>query len=244
MLMLLCTYKARVEKNFEERTLTQEEIDRLTCGDILGEIVRDYKFWRFMLFSFVIVGSKMVFSLLFFMIPKMITQDDGENAPFGIYVSVAPMLIILFLFFLAPVQANYESFDLILVGTAIATLGPIPMFFGMSLVNFMLFVIIISFAEALYSPMINVFTFNFTKEGREGTFLTLTAAPTYFTMALTGILGGYLLENFYPAKEDSTHRRQPQYIWLTIIGCSALSTVCLYFGRFYFNIKDEGNEEI
>jgi len=117
------------------------------------------------------------------------------------------MLIILFLFFLAPIQANYESYNLILVGTAIATLGPIPMFFGMSLFNFMLFVIIISFAEALYSPMINVFTFNFTKEGREGTFLTLTAAPTYFTMALTGILGGYLLENYYPAQENAEHKR-------------------------------------
>jgi len=55
--------------------------------------------------------------------------------------------------------------------------------------------------------MINVFTFNFTKEGREGTFLTLTAAPVYFTMALTGIVGGYLLENYYPAVEDATHKR-------------------------------------
>jgi len=58
-----------------------------------------------MLFSFVIVGSKMVFSLLFFIIPKMITQED-ENAPFGIYVAIAPMLIIVFLFFLAPIQAK------------------------------------------------------------------------------------------------------------------------------------------
>jgi MFS family permease len=152
------------------------------------------------------------------------------------------MLIILFLFFLAPVQANYESYNLILVGTAIATLGPIPMFFGMNLVNFMLFVIIISFAEALYSPMINVFTFNFTKEGREGTFLTLTAAPTYFTMALTGILGGFLLENYYPAQENSEHKRQPEIIWLTIIGCSAVSVICLWFGRFYFNIKEESKD--
>ena len=81
------------------------------------------------------------------------------------------------------------------------------MFFGMALWNFMLFIVIVSFAEALYAPMINVFTFNFTKEGREGTFLTLTAAPVYFTMALTGIVGGYLLENYYPAVEDATHKR-------------------------------------
>lgn len=81
------------------------------------------------------------------------------------------------------------------------------MFFGMKLLNFILFIVIVSFAEALYAPMINVFTFNFTKEGREGTFLTLTAAPVYFTMALTGILGGFLLENFYPAVEDDQHKK-------------------------------------
>ena len=116
-------------------------------------------------------------------------------------------MIILFLLILAPVQANHDPYDLILVGTFIATLGPIPMFFGMSMINFLFFIMIISFAEALYSPMINVFTFGFTKEGREGTFLTLTAAPLYFTMALTGVMGGYLLENFYPAEETATRKK-------------------------------------
>lgn len=113
------------------------------------------------------------------------------------------------------------------------------MFFGMNLVQFMLFIVIVSFAEALYAPMINVFTFNFTKEGREGTFLTLTAAPVYFTMALTGIVGGYLLENYYPAVEDATHKRQPEYIWMTIIALSATSTILLYLGRDYFDVKGE-----
>lgn len=199
MLVLLCTYNKRVEERFEQRQNSEEEeAEEISCSSIFRELVKDYKFWRFMLFSCVIVGAKLVFSLLFFMIPKMITQDDGENAPFGMYISAAPMFIIVFLFFLTPVQASYDSYQLILVGTLIATLGPLPMFFGMGTFQFMMFIIIISFAEALYAPMINVFTFNFTKEGSEGTFLTLTAAPTYFTMALTGVIGGYLLENFYP----------------------------------------------
>lgn len=81
------------------------------------------------------------------------------------------------------------------------------MFFGINIVDFILFIIIISFAEALYSPMVNVFTFNFTKEGREGTFLTLTDVPTYLTMAVTGIMGGYLLENFYPVEENEQHSK-------------------------------------
>lgn len=64
--------------------------------------MRNYKFWRFLLFSFVIVGPKLVFALLFFMLPKIVMQDYGEDAPFGIYVSIAPILIIIFLIIVSP----------------------------------------------------------------------------------------------------------------------------------------------
>jgi hypothetical protein len=104
MTFLMITYKRQKEEPFSEITAEQEEeAQKLTCMAILSEIVSDYKFWRFMLFSFVIVGSKMVFSLLFFMIPKMMTQDGGENAPFGIYIAAAPLLIIIFLLCLSPI---------------------------------------------------------------------------------------------------------------------------------------------
>ena len=139
----------------------------------------------------------------------------------------------------ATVQANYDAYDLIVLGASIATFGPVPMFFGMNIVDFLFFILIISIAEALYAPMINVFTFNFTKPGREGTFLTLTAAPVYFTMAITGLLGGYLLENFYPSEEDATHQKRPWVIWLTIIIISLTSTLILFFARDYFNCAEE-----
>jgi len=113
------------------------------------------------------------------------------------------------------------------------------MFFGMNIVDFLIFIVIISFAEALYSPMINVFTFNFTKPGREGTFLTLTAAPIYFTMACTGLLGGFLLENYYPAEENETHKKRPWIIWTIIITISAISVLILFLGRNYFDCADE-----
>jgi MFS family permease len=131
-----------------------------------------------------------------------------------------------------------------MIGTLIATAGPIPMLFGMGVANFVVFITLIAFAEALYSPIINVFTFNFTRVGREGTFLTLTAAPTYFTMALTGIVGGYLLENYYPVLEDETHKKEPEKIWLVIMFISALSTISLYLGRNYFNMKEAEAGEV
>lgn len=113
------------------------------------------------------------------------------------------------------------------------------MFFGMNIVDFIFFIIIISFAEALYAPIINVFTFNFTKPGREGTFLTLTAAPMYFTMAVTGLAGGYLLENYYPAEDNEEHHKQPWVIWLTITLISALSVIVLFVFRDFFDIPND-----
>jgi hypothetical protein len=115
MIIVLCFYRRHVEKRFEEGFIDwgkfrsifilfyfTEEIDKLTCCDIFKELVNDYKFWRFLLFSFVVVGPKLVFALLIFMLPKIIIQDYGEDAPFGIYVSIAPVCIIIFLYIVAP----------------------------------------------------------------------------------------------------------------------------------------------
>jgi MFS family permease len=90
--------------------------------------------------------------------------------------------------------------------------------------------------------MVNVFTFNFTKPGREGTFLTLTAAPIYFTMAASGLLGGYLLENFYPPEDDDNHHKQPNWIWAIIIMLSSISCIFLWLFRDYFNCVDQNSE--
>ena len=80
------------------------------------------------------------------MLPRIIIQDYGEDAPFGIYIALCPLLIIIFLYILAPIQASYDPYDLIVVGTAIFTAAPVPMFFGMTIWTLLIFIVIISFA--------------------------------------------------------------------------------------------------
>lgn len=236
--ILMMFYDTKTEARFQEEDIDWDEINKLTYVGIFRDLFKDRKFWRFLLFSVVIIGPKLVFTLFFFMLPRIIMQDYGEDAPFGIYISIAPIFILLFLWILTPIQATYDAYDLILLGCIVATFAPTPMYFGMVIACFIVFIIIISLAEAIYSPMINVFTFNFTKPGREGTFLTLTAAPMYFTMAVTGIMGGYLLENFYPPEDDDNHHKQPYWIWIIIMIVSAVSCIILFIFRDYFNCID------
>ena len=82
--------------------LATDEIDKIGFFQIFADLLSDYKFWRFLLFSIILVGPKLVFSLLFFMLPKIVMQDYGEDAPFGLYISIAPVLIIIFLVILSP----------------------------------------------------------------------------------------------------------------------------------------------
>jgi hypothetical protein len=72
MQVLLCFYDANVEKRFLDASYDQNEIDKIGFFDIFIDLLKDYKFWRFLLFSFILVGPKLVFSLLFFMLPKIV----------------------------------------------------------------------------------------------------------------------------------------------------------------------------
>ena len=102
MIFLLLFYNTRTEERFQEEDIDWAEVEKLTFCQIFKDLVGDYRFWRFLLFSFIIVGPKLVFSLLFFMLPRIIMQDYGEDAPFGIYIAIAPILIIVFLFCVSP----------------------------------------------------------------------------------------------------------------------------------------------
>lgn len=72
MQILLCFYDSNVEKRFRDILYNQDEIDNIGFFEIFLDLVMDHKFWRFLLFSFVLVGPKLVFSLLFFMLPKIV----------------------------------------------------------------------------------------------------------------------------------------------------------------------------
>jgi hypothetical protein len=109
-----------------------------------------------------------------------------------------------------------------MMGAFMNSLAPLAMLFGISYLNIFLFIIFLALGESLYAPKLYEYLFFFAKKGREGTFLALTSAPTYLTMGVSGYLSGLLLKKFFPEEGE----RQPNYIWLTMMGCCLLS-LCL-----------------
>lgn len=93
--------------------------------------------------------------------------------------------------------------------------------------------ILVSLGESLNAPKLYEFIFFFTKKGKEGMFLALTAAPQYLTMAVSGYTSGILLTNFFP--ENGAKR--PDYIWITMVSASSMSFILFVLFRKCFARK-------
>lgn len=92
-----------------------------------------------------------------------------------------------------------------------------------------LFIIFMSIAEPIWSPIYNKYTLEFTQKGDEGIFFGLATIPMFLAKLVTGFLSGELLHRYCPvpgpelAPNGCGHGR---LIWM-IIGCITVSSPLL-----------------
>merc|ERR1719210_275335 len=94
-------------------------------------------------------------------------------------------------------------------GSYITGLSLLPLCIRSSVGATVLFVIFLSFGEALWSPRFYDLTVSMAPEGREGTFVAMGSAPMFLAKLPVGILSGYLLQEYCP-KEGP---RNPRMMW-------------------------------
>jgi len=160
------------------------------------EILMDRSFWLFLLFSIITIGMKMLFNMLSLLLPRILLGEFGDDAPFGMILSICPLLVVVFLFLTAPCTLNLTSYTQITIGAFFTTISPLALLFGPPLryPHLIMFLALLSLGEALSSPKIYSIAFEFARPGREGMFLALSAAPFYLTMAASGGVSGWLLD--------------------------------------------------
>lgn len=83
-------------------------------------------------------------------------------------------------------------------GSAITGLSVFLNVIAASYVTITLFVIILAFGEALWSPRLYEYTATIAPEGREGTYMALATVPTFAATVATGGMSGWLLGLYCP----------------------------------------------
>lgn len=183
------------------------------------EVLRNPVFWRLTLFTFLLIGVRLVFRHLDATFPKYVVRQFGRDAPYGMFYAINPLLIIFLVPMIGLVTRHVSSFSMIRYGSIIAAASPLLMCFGNNYFTVVLFMITLSIGEAIYSPRVYEYTMEVSGHGAEGLYSSLAAAPLFSVQLIVGGMSGWLLTKYMPVEGH----QNPRALW-AIIGAAAMTS--------------------
>jgi len=232
---------------------------------LFGELWRQPLFFRFLLFMALVVGVKMIFFYVDYVIPDFAKREISPDAPFA---QVSAMLNALLILGLAPLcgvlMQKVSAYRAITIGSVISAasvfflavppalfqpladgwLGDLIVHRWLAVagpvnplyISIFLFTVGLSIGEALWSPRLYEYAAAIAPKGREASYMAMTSLPYFFAKCGAGFLSGWLLVNFCPA----TGARHPQTMWLIIGGMALVTPLGAILFRKYIQVHEAG----
>lgn len=187
------------------------------------EIAAHRTFWRFFFLTLIMVNLRSIFRHLDATLPKYMTREFGDKVPKGTIYSINPFMIILLVPVIAALSQKWEHFDVIHVGSYVSAASVWTLAVDTSIPSAVVFVVILSLGEAVWSPRLYDYTVSVAPEGKEGAFMALSSAPLFFSTMPVGALSGYLLQTYCP----ETGPRDSRMMWFVIALLTSSSPLLL-----------------
>ena len=197
---------------------------RVVTWAMVRELVGTKRFWRYCALSLCLVNLRAIFRHLDATFPTYLLREHGQGVPKGIIYSINPAIIIIFTPLIAASTTKIAHFDMIKWGSWFSGLAALPLVLSSTVWAAVLFVVLLSLGEAIWSPSTYNYAMSIAPHGREATFSALATAPLFAAKIPVGLLGGYLLQTYMP--EGDEHDQQPHMLWL-IIGSLTMSSVIM-----------------
>jgi len=235
--------------------------------DIFMSVVKEKQFWVFILFLAFLVGVKSVFYHMHYTLPPFAERFIGKGAKFGTaWGFLNPFVIIVFVPFIGALTQKASSFKMIVLGSLISAFSvfilciPVEVFqpiadssFGTTIASLLgetralhpwyipliIFTIIFSIGEGIWSPRLFEYTASIAPKGREGSYMSLSILPWFASKPLVAALQAWILPAYAP-KEGPI---DPFMFW-GIIGITALTSPILVvlFAKFIRSSSDPDNK--
>jgi MFS family permease len=185
-------------------------------------VLKSPVFWRFTLLAILLVGVRSIYRHLDATFPKFMVRNFGADAPYGSLIALNPLCVVLVAILAAPLAMRFHPVPMIIFGSFISALSPFALAFGHSYMNAVVFVLILSVGEGLWSPRMYEYSVMIAEKGREGVYTALAAAPMFLATLMTGATSGTLLERFSPEEGE----KRPEIMW-AIIGLISFASPVL-----------------
>jgi len=220
----------------EQGNVIEYERNKESSWDQTKQVLQSPAFWRLTLFTFLMVGVRLVFRHVDATMPKYLIREFGESAPFGLVYAINPFLIIFFVPILGLIIRDMASFDVILIGSYISALAPFWICIDNAYWTVIMFMVTLSIGEAIYSPRVYEYTMEISGRGQEGIYSSLASAPLFSVKLLVGGMSGWLLAHYCPAEGE----RKSRTMWAIIGGSSIIAPILMTLLR---NVIDPPEED-
>jgi dipeptide/tripeptide permease len=184
---------------------------------VLGEVVRDGGFWRFMLLIGFLVLVKAIFVHMHSTWPKYITRERGEDFDWGWLWALNSVLILVFVPIVTAFTRKLSAYTVIVIGSFITAASPFIFAFGSSTPIQITAIVVLTIGEALWSPRSYEYNVSVAPPGREATYVSLAVLPYFMAKFLVAMTAGKLLTAYCPP----TGERHSGIMW-TIIGLTTI----------------------
>jgi len=206
----------------------------------------------------------MIFLHMDYTYPKFGIRELGEGAPIGHLYGLNNILILFLAPLVGALTQRIPAYRMVIFGSFVAASSVFIMalppqvfqpladgWLGHQIahrwlgvqgavnpyyVMIFLFVVVLSFGEAFYSPRLYEYTAAIAPKGQEASYMAMSVLPFFLAKLVVAPFSGILLSLFCPA----TGPRQSQTLWL-IVGVSTLvAPVGLFVFRRYIRVHEAG----
>ena len=236
-------------------------------GRLLKTNFSERPFWIYLFMLAVLVFVRLTFFIFHVAFPTYGIRYFGAGAKVGgLFGVLNPVMIVFLVPLISVLTQKVRSYNMLLVGTAMSS-GAVFLCFIPDSVSLMLgqtwfgelvydrwlevpfgqrdpfyialilFIIVFTIGEAIWSPRLMQFSAEIAPRGREGSYIALAILPYFMGKALAGGMSGFLLTNYTPEEAHS----YPDHLlfWAWIGGMAIISPIGLVVFRKLFNTVEE-----
>lgn len=182
--------------------------ERRLPWQILGEVVRQSTFWRFLVLVSCLIGVRAVFLYMALLSPKYWLRVIGPEAPIGLFQAINPILIVVGLVLFIPLANRFNIYSMLVGGGIISAvslfalvvpwrwLGPdlVASYTAMTLAS----LVVLSIGEIVWSPKLQEYTAAVAPAGQEGSYLGMSLMPYFLAKTFISLASGHMLARFCP----------------------------------------------
>jgi dipeptide/tripeptide permease len=155
---------------------------------------------RFLFFIFVLLPVRTLFAHQFLTLPDYVMRCFPENvgARYEWFQGLNPLIIVIFVPLIAAFTRKANIVNMMIIGTSISAVTTFILVPGPNLTTLILYVVLFSFGEAVWSSRFLEYVANLAPAGQVGAYMGLAGIPWFLAKATTGLYSGSMIQKFMP----------------------------------------------